>query len=106
VVLETGIAGGMASFLALMSTLYELAGYRGHVDVGVAVTGLDGAHSSTLPAGSFIQNPYNAAEYRRAERVSAHELESPQNVVSRLFRHLFEMTTSDPGFDAFTWTHA
>jgi hypothetical protein len=33
----------LASFFAAIGALYEAAGYVGHVDVGMAVTGIEGA---------------------------------------------------------------
>ena len=92
-ILEPAIAGTVASFLALVGTLYELAGYHGHLDVGVAFEGLQGAVSSTVHPSSFPQRRYNAKDYRRVERFSASELAARPNVVRRLLGHLFEATT-------------
>jgi hypothetical protein len=104
ILFEIGISGTLASFLALVSKLYELAGYHGHVDVGAVVVGLTGCHSSTIPSHGFYFNPYNDPEYRRTDRVSASELRQPTSVVTSLLRHLFEETTGKEQFDAFTWT--
>ena len=103
VILEPAIAGTVASFLALVGALYELAGYHGHLDIGVAVEGLQGAVSSTEHPGSFPQLRYNAADYRRVERFSASELAARPNVVRRLLGHLFEATTGSTDVEPFTW---
>ena len=103
VILEPAIAGTVASFLALVGALYELAGYHGHLDIGVAVEGLQGAVSSTEHPGSFPQRRYNANEYRRVERFSAGELAARPDVVRRLLHHLFESTTGHVDTEPFTW---
>ena len=102
-ILEPAIAGSVTSFLALVGTLYELAGYHGHLDVGVAVEGLHGAVSSTVSPNSFGHSRYNANEYRRVERFSAGELAPRSDVVRRLLRHLFESTTGRVDAEPFTW---
>jgi hypothetical protein len=104
VIVEPAMAGSVASFLALVGELYRLAGYRGHLDVGVALMGLLGAVSLTVSPGAFERSAYNAVDYRRTERVSASELAEPRDVVKRLIRHLFESTTGTVDFDPFTWT--
>jgi hypothetical protein len=98
---EAIIAGNFAAFLAFMGGLYRAAGYHGHVDVGVAVVGLEGGRSGTLPAHGFSDNPYNAPTYPRTERVAAAELADPQAVARRMLRHLFEATTGQDEFDPF-----
>jgi hypothetical protein len=100
---EANAADNFASFLMLMSTLYEFAGHRGSVDVGISLTGLAGAHSSTIPAHAFLHNPYKAAEYRRTRRVSTGELRDTKEVTAAMLGPLFAITTGDPQFDAFTW---
>jgi hypothetical protein len=104
VIVEPAIAGTVASFLALVDTMYRLAGYHGHLDVGVALVGLLGAVSLIVPPSAFERNPYNAVDYQRTERVSASELAEPRDVVNRLLRHLFESTTGTVAFEPFTWT--
>lgn len=104
VAMEFVIAGNFASFLALMGKLFDLAHYHGHLDIGVAVNGLDGALSFTTPEHLVRRTSYNASEFRRTERVTALELREPRPFASRIFRPLFELTTGDEDFDAFTWT--
>lgn len=106
VAMEFIIAGNFASFLALIGKLYTLADYRGHVDIGAAVSGLNGAVSITTPAHEIRRASYNAADFRRTQRVAVSELRDPRAMATRLFRPLFELTTGDPSFDAFTWARA
>jgi hypothetical protein len=100
---EAAVADNFASFLVLMSRFYELGAYHGFVDVGIALTGIAGTHSATIRADAFAHSPYNANEFRRTARLSAGELRKPRTVVSSVLRALFDITTGDPDFDAFTW---
>lgn len=100
IVFESIIAGNLAGFLAFMGALYHAAGYHGHVDLGVAVVGLEGGHSATIPQHAFYDNPYNAPTYPRTERVAAAELDEPKVIARRVLRHLFEATTGRDNFDA------
>ena len=43
---ERYVAGNLTRFLKMLGGLYERAGYRGPVDLGVVITGLQGAISS------------------------------------------------------------
>ncbi len=103
-IMELIIAGNFAAFLAFVSTLYEVAGYHGHVDIGVFVNGLRGARSFMVRddfRGWFTGQPYNAPEFRRTERVSAIELREPKVVVARMLRPLFELTSGQRDFNPF-----
>lgn len=104
VAMEFIIAGNFASFLNLVCKLYELAGYHGHVDVGTAVNGLSRAVSITTPPHVIRRASYNAADFRRTQRVAASELRDPRAIAARMFKPLFELTTGDADFNAFTWT--
>ncbi len=104
-IFESIIAGNFVAFLAMLATLYRMGGYYGHVDVGLAVTGLRGGHSATLLDRMVVlydELPtYNADSYPRHERVAAAELDDPETVARRLLRHLFEATTGHDDFDPF-----
>ncbi len=100
IIFESIIAGNLAGFLAFIGGLYHAAGYHGHVDLGVAVVGLRGGHSATIPQHAFYDNPYNAPAYPRTERVAAAELDQPKLIARRMLRHLFEATTGRDQFDA------
>jgi hypothetical protein len=104
VVFEGIIAGNLASFLALIGAFHRLAGYHGHVDVGVAVTGLRGTVTTTRQGGGWTFSDgetFDADEFRRTTRCAAEELIEPEPVVRELLRHLFEATTGRADFDPF-----
>jgi hypothetical protein len=107
IIFEVLIAGNFAGFVAAMGTLYRLGSYHGHVDVGLAVTGLRGGYSNTMLTSGrpFIffedSGSYNADTYPRNERVAAAELDDPRTVARRMLRHLFEATTGQEDFDPF-----
>lgn len=99
VLMEVIVAGNLASFFAVMGAYYEAAGYRGHVDVGVAVDGIEGARSfHRRGSGGFDTEAYGAPTFTRTARVAAVQLEKePQQVALGLIRHLLEATAS-PGY--------
>lgn len=104
IVFESIIAGNLASFLALMGSLYRDAGYLGPIDLGVAVIGLQGAHSSRLLAGHGFfmdSHAYLADEYRRTARVNAAELDDPERVAMQLVGRLVQATDGRENFDPF-----
>lgn len=96
-VMEQVIAGNVETFLALMHDVYSVAGYHGHVDIGVALTGLRGATSQFGRYGRRF--PYPTDEYARTERVAAGELSEAEAVARRLLRHFFDAVTGFEGFD-------
>jgi hypothetical protein len=101
---ESVIACNLAEFLAAMGGIYDRAGYVGHVDVGVAVLNIEGAHSSLLGEDQIVFHPitYKAADHKRTERVSASELhDAPREVARRLLARLFEAMAGD-AVDPFT----
>jgi hypothetical protein len=91
VLFETILAGNLASFFAAMGTLYEAAGYVGHVDVGAAVLGIDGA--SPYGLHHWGDNQFSGPPPRRTSRVSAAELrDDPTGVTLLLIRRLLDVT--------------
>jgi hypothetical protein len=86
VAVEFVTAGNVASFLAMVGKLYDLARYHGHLDIGVAVDGLSGGASMTIMDRLMHGTTYDAGEFRRDTRIAAVELHDPRSVVSRLFR--------------------
>lgn len=91
VLFETIVAGNLASFFAAMGALYEAAGYVGLVDVGAAVTGIEGA----APYGLHVwrDTGFSGPPPRRTTRLSAHELRSePKEVTLSLVRRLLDAT--------------
>lgn len=85
-------AATTARLMAFSGLIFERASYLGQVDVGVAITGLQGAilHSSE---GVWIQaaaSAFRDREYRRTARVTAAELASaPRHAAKRLLDDVF-----------------
>jgi hypothetical protein len=100
VLFETTLAGNLASFFGAMGALYEAAGYVGHVDVGMAVSGVEGA----LPYGyhHWGENAFVGPSPQRTARVTAAELrDDPKRVTLSLIRRFLDATrgTSYMPFD-------
>jgi len=97
--IEQVTAGNLASFFAVMAALYARADYFGSVDVGLLLTGLEGA----VPLGASSGNPtvYNAAAYSRHDRYAAGALSDAQGVAMDLLGALFEMLWGE-GYSPFT----
>jgi Schlafen, AlbA_2 len=91
VLFETILAGNLASFFAAMGAFYEAAGYVGQVDVGVAVTGIEGA----LPWGLHMwgDGGFSGPTPHRTARVSAAQLrDAPRSVTLSLIQRLLDVT--------------
>jgi hypothetical protein len=98
-VIEPAIAGKFASFVALVGRLYDLGGYRGQVDVGLAVTNIGGA--STSRSSLLGATTYRADSYRSAERFPASRLLEPRAVATEMLQDFFEAITNQDDYDAF-----
>jgi hypothetical protein len=91
VLFETILAGNLASFFAAMGAFFESAGYVGHVDVGVAVIGIEG--SAPYGLHTWGDNQFSGPAPRRTARVSAAELrDDAEGVTLSLIRRLLEAT--------------
>jgi hypothetical protein len=104
IIFEASIAGNFAAFLALMGSLYRAAHYHGQVDIGLAVTGIEGGYSSSSLRGGwgFVDaEGYAAPTYPRTARIAAAELDQPMTVANRLLQPLFKATTQREDFDVF-----
>lgn len=107
IVYEAEVAAIYAAFLAVVGTLFGAARYYGHVDLGLTVTGLEGARSLVGLHAPFAfsmldhRSAYGAASYARTERVAASELDEPRDVARRMLGALFEATTGRGDFDPF-----
>lgn len=100
-IFEELIAGTTAGLLALTAALYERAGYHGHVDVGVAITGLKGAHGGgSRGRFGFEGHAYAAERFTNTARVSAAELAFVQDRTRDLLGRFFEASGGD-GYDPF-----
>jgi hypothetical protein len=85
------LAGNLASFFAAMGALYDAAGYVGHVDVGAAVTDIEGAAPHGLHCSG--DNTFSGPPPRRTSRVSAAELrDNPTGVTLSLIGRLLHAT--------------
>jgi hypothetical protein len=99
ILFETILAGNLASFFAAMGALYEAAGYVGSVDVGMAVTDIEGA----IPWGLHMwgDGGFSGPPPRRTLRVSAAELrDDPKRIALTLTSRLFD-TTREVGWSPF-----
>ena len=98
-VFENLVAGLTTRFLHVLGDLYATGAYLGSVDVGLAVTGLDGAVSGTLHQyleHRHSSHPYDKDEYRRTERFAASTLrDDPRSAARRLVSPLTRATTRE-----------
>lgn len=101
-IIEAVIAGNAETFFTIMSAIYEAAGYHGQVDVGLAITGVEGA-------GSYVRSEnwrlnelrYNADSFTRAIGVSAAELRDAPALTHRLLRHFYTVSTGYTDYNPF-----
>jgi hypothetical protein len=79
------VAGSTTKFLAVLGELYDRANYLGMVDVGLAVTGLEGCVAD-LPRDPFRNLPrFTGRDYRKTARSNALLLkEDPKRVAAQL----------------------
>jgi hypothetical protein len=84
-------AGNLTSFFSAAGAFYRRAGYYGHVDIGVAVTGIRGAVAHFLHQQGRYERAYPAADFRSTERVVAADLaERPRDAAFELLRRFFD----------------
>jgi hypothetical protein len=91
VMFDTMLAGNLASFFGAMGAFFETAGYVGHVDVGMALTGIEGS----MPYGlhQWGDNGYSGPAPQRTARVTAAELrDDPKGVTMSLIRRFLDAT--------------
>jgi hypothetical protein len=91
------LGGNLASMFSVAGDFYAQAGFIGVVDVGAAVTGIQGSHSHFVvhQAGTgeriVFAEGLDQQEHRRTERVLASDLqERPHEVAEGLLRDLFD----------------
>lgn len=86
---ETVLAGNLTSFLSAAGAFYELAGYIGNVDVGIAVTDSSDVVSDSMHQQAWRDSAYPTASFRST--VLATELtEQPRAVAIALPRLFFD----------------
>jgi hypothetical protein len=88
VIFEYVIAGNLGRFLAAVGAFYERAGFFGTVDLGVAVTGIQGGVSMTdIQTGFPRDRRYPQERFASTTRVLAGELvRDPSAVATDLLR--------------------
>jgi hypothetical protein len=75
-------------FIFFLMNLYKTT-YQGPVDIGLALTGLEGAYSMNGRTPYFGGTPFKGNEYRRTMRVFADRLEVPKAIAKELLAHFF-----------------
>jgi hypothetical protein len=104
-IVDVVIAGSIEAFFAVMGMFYETAGYHGQVDVGVAITGLEGTTAVQSRVAGHYRFPdavsYGAPTFTRTAGVAAAQLRRPDEVTHALMRHLFEAVSGIDGFNIF-----
>jgi hypothetical protein len=100
IMFDTILAGNLASFFGAIGSFFEAAAYVGHVDVGMALTGIEGS----MPYGlhQWGDNAYSGPAPERTARVTAAELrDDPKGVTMSLIRRFLDATrgTSYVPFD-------
>jgi hypothetical protein len=94
------VAGSTTKFLAVLGELYQRSSYYGMVDVGLAVTGLQGCvlHSSRGPFHSLPK--FSESQYKKTARATAMLLqEDPRHLAAQLIMPLIDAIsqgTDDP----------
>jgi hypothetical protein len=93
-IIEAVIAGNVEAFFAIMGAIYEAAGYHGQVDVGLAITGVEGANSYVRSQNWRVDAlRYSADAFTRTAGVSASELIDAPALTHRLLRHFYSAST-------------
>lgn len=104
--LERSVARAVVQTLAAARGLYELAGYHGALDIGVAILHIEQAYGASFSGGSYFESPaYGAPDYRHHDRFTLQELRDLPTVTRRLLGPLFS-AISTPNFDVFETARA
>jgi hypothetical protein len=99
-IIENLVAGTLEAFFAVMGAVYLAAGYYGQVDVGVAITGIEGA-GSLVRWNMGDDFAYSAPTFTRTASVPAVELERAAALAHQLLRHFYEATTGIEDYNPF-----
>lgn len=87
------IAGNLGKFLSASGFFFDLAGYIGPLDIGVAITNTQqGISYEVFNRVGDIESGFPQESFRRTERVLAHELAEPKDVAMQLLRHFYDAT--------------
>ncbi len=78
------VAGVTTRFLYLIGQLYDAAGYLGAVDIGLALTGIQGGTPYFTNRAYYFErfSPYDRNEYRRTLRVTTPALAKDRQIVA------------------------
>ncbi len=103
VIFENIVAGLTMRFITLLGGLYTAGNYLGPVDVGLAVTELEGSVSSVLRQRIGVHgSAFDQDQYRRTERFSAATLmNDPRSAARKLVLPLARATTRE-SYDPFS----
>lgn len=98
------VAGSTTKFLAVLGELYDRASYYGMVDVGLAVTGLQGCVLHTARDRFHSLPSFSGSDYRKTARSTALILkEDPRRLAAQLIMPLVQaisQSTDDPFRDS------
>lgn len=102
IIIEAVIAGNLDALFATTSGILREAGYRGPVDVGVALTGMRGgvSYAAGQHWGSDPQ-PYPDFAFRATSRIDIDELRDGPRLVEGLLGRFFEAITGWDGWSPF-----
>ena len=101
-IIEVVIAGNVEAFFTAMDMLYKAASYYGGIDVGIALTGIQGAKSERRERGFNSGVVYPVATYARTNRVSAGQLSEAPALAQELLHHFFDASTGIEGWNPWT----
>lgn len=100
-IFERLVAGSLASFFALIGEFYTAASYVGPVDIGVALTGIQGACAVSMSQViNRREQGYGEAAYRTDLQVNAESLDQPRDLTRRILSRFFDALVR-PGYDPF-----
>lgn len=103
--MEIAAVRALHQAVACANRIYSAAKYRGPIDIGVAVLGIENAISGTLAQGFGDGIRYGAPEFRATGRVNAYDVERPSTVVRELLSPLFDAFAAR-NFDPYTGSSA
>lgn len=96
VIREELVIGNLAAFFSMMAAFYRSAAYVGPVDVGLALTGMNGAFSSIRRlAFADKEDAFNSDSYSRDDRLDIRELDDAPAVTMRMLRDFLDATAGE-----------
>lgn len=103
---DDGVAGHTVRFIGLLNILYRQGGYTGPIELGIAVTNLQGATSAIVGMRmNYNSRPYTGTDYRRHVATTTMGLEDDPYAVARNLVMPLVNTLNQGGYDPFAkWT--